>query len=162
MPGLGDRSEAGERPWTLVTAAACAVALLAIGCSTEDQSPVPVECKATPEAVARALERAPEPVTLGGTSIPDCFTRASDPADIQAMGLALTETAADLSASARARPESEAAVRLGYLVGAVEAGASGTQGIHDELMRRLRQELVGVNTGSSAFREGERAGRESG
>jgi hypothetical protein len=141
---------------------AAAAAIGAAGCSTDDESPVPVACKATPAALERGLADAPEPVTLDGTPISECFTRASDPADIQAMGIALTEVAADLSAAARARPDSDAAVRLGYLVGAVREGASGTQGIHDELLRRVEQELAAVDTSSSAFREGERAGRESG
>lgn len=141
---------------------AIVAAAIVTGCSTTDESPVPVACKSTPESVRRALRSAPEPVTLGGTPISDCFTRASDPGDIQAMGIAFTETAADLSGPARAAPGGAAAVQLGYLVGAVREGASGTQGIHDELARRVEQELSGVDTRSNAFATGERAGRESG
>lgn len=123
---------------------------------------MPVACKSTPEAVGRALRDAPDQVTLDGTPISDCFTRAGDPADIQAMGIAFTEAAADLSGPARANPEGEAALRLGYLIGAVREGASATQGIHDELARRVEQELAGVDTTSGTFATGERAGRESG
>jgi len=142
--------------------AAIVAAAIVAGCSTADENPVPVACKSTPETVRRALREAPEPVTLEGTPISDCFTRASDPGDIQAMGIALTETAADLSGPARANPEGNAAVQLGYLIGAVREGASATQGIHDELARRVEQELAGVDTSSGAFATGEQAGRESG
>ena len=137
-------------------------AVIVAGCSTADETPVPVACKSTPEDVRRALRDAPEQVTLDGTPISECFTRASDSGDLQAMGIALTEAAADLSGPARANPEGEAAVQLGYLVGAVREGASGTQGIHDELARRVEQELAGIDTHSGAFAAGERAGRESG
>lgn len=162
MAGGAVRSAAGGGRLGAVACAAAAAAIGAAGCSTDDESPVPVACRSTSSALERALADAPEPVTLDGTPISECFTRASDPANIQTMGLALTEVAADLSAAARERPNGDAAVRLGYLVGAIREGASGTQGIHDELVRRVEQELAAVDTSSSAFREGERAGRQSG
>ena len=139
-----------------------AVAAVAAGCSTGDETAVPASCLVTAEAVQRALENAPDPVTLRGTPISGCFTRGSDPADIQSIGFAFTDAAADLSQEARERPRGDAAVELGYLVGAVRAGAGQTQGIHDELLRRVEQEVVGVDTSSDAFTSGERAGSESG
>jgi hypothetical protein len=134
----------------------------ATGCSTEDEGGLPVACQATAESVRRALERAPESVTLDGTSISDCFTRASEPGDIQSIGFAFTEAAAELARDARENPGGDSALELGYLLGAVRAGASDTSGIHDELVRRVEQELAEVDTNSQAFSEGERAGLESG
>ena len=40
-------------------------------------------------------------------------------------------------ARARRRPDGPEATRLGYLVGAMRRGASATQGIHDEMIRRV-------------------------
>jgi hypothetical protein len=145
---------------------AALIALLAAasstGCSTEDQSGLPVACQSTSESVRRALEQAPESVTLDGTPISDCFTRASEPGDVQSIGFAFTEAAAELAREARKNPDGDSALELGYLVGAVRAGASDTAGIHDELVRRVEQELAEVETSSEAFTEGERAGLESG
>jgi hypothetical protein len=140
---------------------ACAAAT-ASGCSTSEEGGVPVSCQATGEAVRRALDSAPEPVTLDGTAISDCFARGSESGEVQTIGFAFTEAAAELSREARQRPEGDAALELGYLVGAVRAGAGRTQGIHDELVRRVEQELHGVDTSSDAFAAGERAGLESG
>jgi len=53
-------------------------------------------------------------------------------------------------------------VQLGYLAGALKRGSEQTQGLHSELVRRVDQELVRVDRTSSAFRRGERAGRELG
>jgi hypothetical protein len=145
-------------------AAAASLAVLAIaGCSTEEEeTEAPVACKSPPGAILRALESAPDPVALDGTPLAECFARPSDTADVQAVGFAFTEAAADLAADARTEPESDAALELGYLVAAARAGASETPGIYDELVRRLEQELHGVDTDSKAFVAGERAARDPG
>ena len=145
-----------------IAVAASLAALAAAGCSTEEESEAPVACKSPPEAILRALESAPDPVALDGTPLSECFARPSDTADVQAIGFAFTEAAADLAADARAEPESESALELGYLIAATRTGASETPGIYDELVRRLEQELQGVDTGSEAFVAGERAAREPG
>lgn len=132
------------------------------GCSNEGPTTVPVECKAGPQAVRSALASAPEPVTLDGVPLSGCLTRASDAGDLQAVGAAYVEVAAELATDARRDPEGPAAEQLGYLTGAVRRGAATTQGIHEELRRRLEQELSIVDTGSAAFQEGERAGRATG
>ena len=141
---------------------AVAAALAAAGCSSDEESEAPAACKSPPDAILRALERAPDAVELDGTSLAECFARPSDTADVQAIGFAFTEAAANLAADARAQPESEASLELGYLLAAVRVGAAETPGIYDELVRRLEQELQGVDTGSKAFLAGERAGREPG
>jgi hypothetical protein len=151
----------GARGPTTVLLTAC-IAVAVAGCSTAEEEGTPVSCQATGAAVQRALESAPEPVTLDGTPLSECFAPGSEPGELQTVGFSFTEAAAELSREARQRPEGEAAVELGYLVGAVRAGADRTQGIHDELVRRVEQELRGVDTSSNAFAAGERAGLESG
>lgn len=144
--------------WLLAPLAAAVL----VACGSDEEGGVPDACTAPPQEVRDALASAPEPVTLDGTPISGCFAQVSDNADIQALGFTFTEVASELSAVARARPESKAALELGYLVSAVREGASETPGIYDELVRRLEQELHGVDTRSQAFTAGERAGKDSG
>jgi hypothetical protein len=101
-------------------------------------------------------------VRVDGVPISACFVRASDAADVTAVGTEYLAVASGLAERARRRPEGAAALRLGYLVGAMRRGAHGTQGIHDEMVRRAEQELLALDTTSEAFRRGERAGRRSG
>jgi hypothetical protein len=112
--------------------------------------------------VTKALAAAPGAVRVEGTKLSDCFNRAANPSEIQEVGSVFVAAAEKLSADARLRPHSPAALRLGYLIGAVRHGASRTQGIHYETQRRIEQELTGVNTRSPEFVEGERAGERSG
>ena len=129
-------------------------------CASQGELIAPVECKTGPEALRRALADAPGEVRLRGTPLSECLARASDQADIQAVGSAFVEVAAELAPEARAGPNGREALELGYLVGAARSGA--TPGLHDELVRRLEQELAGVDTSSPAFRRGERAGSAAG
>jgi hypothetical protein len=138
-----------------------AMALAVGGCGNGDHA-VPVACKGGTGPVRAALARAPARVDLDGTRLSDCFTRSSDPADIQQVGAAYVAAAAGLADGARLRPEGPEALRLGYLVGAARRGAGRTQGVHDELVRRIEQELGGVNTRSAAYRRGYGAGRDHG
>jgi hypothetical protein len=134
--------------------------LLAVGCGGEE-SRVPVAC--LEGNVSQALAQAPGEVRLeGDTKLSECFNRAAEPAEIQQIGAVFLEAAEKLSAEARAKPHSPAALQLGYLVGAVRHGAGRTQGIHYETQRRIEQELIGVNTKAAEFVEGERAGERSG
>jgi hypothetical protein len=50
----------------------------------------------------------------------------------------MVAAATRLNTEAREEPSGEAAFRLGYLLGAAERGAEGTEGIHADLLRRLR------------------------
>lgn len=128
----------------------------------EDDPAMPTACRAGAPAVRAALEHAPGEVRLERTPLSQCLMPASTPGDLQEVGGAYVAVAADLAFEARADPDGPAATRLGYLIGAVRRGADRTQGIHAELVRRMEQELVIVDTRSPAFREGERAGREAG
>ncbi len=132
------------------------------GCSSGDDEGVPVACKEGPDGVQAALARAPARVEVGGTPLSECFTRGADSADLQQVGASYVTVASRLADQARLRPESPAALRLGYLVGASRRGAAGTQGVHEELMRRIEQELSGVDTRSAAYRRGFEAGRARG
>jgi hypothetical protein len=107
-----------------------------------------------------ALQRAPAPVRLSdGTSISDCLAHDADSGDIQNVGsmlLTITQKLADAPGS------NATLVQLGYLSGAVHAGAQKAQGVDSELERRIDQELDAVDRSSPAFRRGERAGRANG
>jgi hypothetical protein len=135
------------------------LALVAIGCGN-DEHRVPVAC--LDGDVSAALAKAPGEVRVDGTKLSDCFNRAATPAEIQEVGAVFLVAAEKLSARARTSPHSQAALQLGYLVGAVRHGAGHTQGIHYETQRRIEQELIGVNTRSPEYVEGETAGERSG
>lgn len=143
--------------------AALAIALSAGGCSSggEDRS-VPVACKEGPDSVRTALARAPARVELDGTPLSECFTRGAEGADLQQVGASYLAVASSLADAARLEPEGPQALRLGYLVGATRRGASETQGVHEELVRRIEQELAGVDTRSAGYTRGYRAGRTRG
>jgi hypothetical protein len=143
--------------------AALAIALSLGGCSKSDGDPaVPVACKEGADAVRAALARAPARVELDGTPLSECFAPASNAADLQLIGASYVTAAARLADTARQRPEGPEALRLGYLVAAVERGSGRTQGVHEELYRRIVQELNGVNISADAYRRGHRAGKEHG
>ena len=135
-------------------------ALILAGCGSS--SGVPAACKEGPAAFEAALRAAPGAVRVGETPISHCFTRASEAGDAQALGFAVLPAVRHLATAARSRPHGPAALRLGYLVGAVRRGASDDQGIYGELVRHVESELDGVDTRSPEFRRGELAGRARG
>ena len=142
---------------------ALAIALSVGGCSSDDDDEtVPVACKEGPESVRVALARAPAQVELDGTPLSDCLTRGAGSADVQQVGASYVSVAASLADAARRRPNGAEATQLGYLVGATRRGAARTQGVHEELARRIEQELSGVDTDSPAYRRGYQTGRSHG
>ena len=117
--------------------AALGVLLLA-GCGSSEPDPMPAACLDEPAAVARALERAPAAVTLAdGTPLSRCVALARREGDLQALGVVLTQVADGLRARVEAEPA--AALRLGYLVGAVRRGEPQTPGLTSQLARRIEQ-----------------------
>ncbi len=134
--GLYDRLVG--RPRTATTAAASTLALLLAGCSTQDRALAPA-CTGEPEAVLAALRRAPEPVTLrDGTKLSACISVARSAADLQTLGITLVRVADSLRG--RAAGDDRAALQLGYLAGAVQAGARhASGGIAGQLARRVEQ-----------------------
>jgi hypothetical protein len=115
-------------------------ALLLAGCGSSERGPTPLACVAVdPAPVTRALEHAPGPVALAdGTSLSRCVRVAAHrDVDLQLLGVRLTRVADDLRPRAAGDPV--AALRLGYLVGAVRRGAAQTPGLAAQLARRLEQ-----------------------
>lgn len=136
-----------------------AAALAACG---SDARPPPAACTDGPGPLRRALAQAPGRVTLDGDPLSACFTKGSDADDLQRVGSAWVSVAAELADDARRNPEGEAALRLGYLVGAAHRGAGNSPGLHMDLVRRLDQESRPLGRRSRALRSGLRAGRRVG
>ena len=115
-----------------------AVALTAAaGCGATDVT-TPVACLEGADAYVKALEGAPERVALpGGVGISECLVENQSGGDLATVGSAMVEVATELNAQARAEPGGEANLRLGFLLGAAQRGADGTEGVHAELIRRL-------------------------
>ena len=125
-------------PGVAFAVAIVAAAAIAAGCTREPPAPWPAACDAAPREIAAALRSAPGPVTLGGRiRLSDCVRHAQADADMQTIGASYTSVADDLAR--RATASSQAALQLGYLIGAARRGARHTTGIHLELVRRLEQ-----------------------
>ena len=117
------------------------IALLALavlaGCGSTDSS-TPVACLEGEGVYLKALDNAPGEVKLGEeTLISECLAENQKAGDLATVGTALVGVATKLNAEARAEPGGDANLQLGYLLGAAERGASQTDGIHAELIRRL-------------------------
>ena len=122
---------------TAIAALACAALALAAGCGSQDEA-TPVACLEGAGAYEKALAAAPGEVRLQGeTPISDCLVRNQSGGELAGVGEAMVTVATALNAEARAAPGGGAALRLGYLLGAVQRGAEGSEGIHSDLVRRL-------------------------
>lgn len=107
------------------------------GCGGEDPE-APAACFNGADAYLTALEDAPGEVRLEGvTPISDCLTDGQSGGDLGQVSQQVIEVATRLNAEARRDPSGEATVELGYLVGAIQEGASTTGGIHRDLVLRL-------------------------
>lgn len=104
-------------------------ALVAIaGCGDSEES-VPVACLEGP-ALYFGNGRS-------DVRISDCLTENQAGGELAEVGAAMLAAATRLNAEARADPGGGANLQLGYLLGAAQLGASRTEGIHAELVRRL-------------------------
>jgi hypothetical protein len=125
---------------------------------------LPPACQTDAGTIERALAAAPGRVVLaGGTRLSDCVTGARQEGQLQTIGALLSAVADGLAPRAARSPR--VALALGYLLGAVQRGASRTNGIHGELVRRLEQdgELEGAPAANAAaLRRGVQAGRQHG
>jgi hypothetical protein len=120
----------------LSSIAAIAVALT-VGCGSTDES-TPVACLEGARTYLRALEDAPGTVRLQGeTPISDCLAENQAGGALATVGTAMVAAATELNAEARLDPGGAESLQLGYLLGAAQRGADGTEGIHAELLRRL-------------------------
>lgn len=120
----------------IALALATAVAVFC-GCGQPSDT-TPVACLEGESAYLKALDAAPGEVKLRGEAlISECLAENQKAGDLATVGTALVATATKLNAQARAEPGGDANLQLGYLLGAAERGASQTDGIHVELIRRL-------------------------
>lgn len=116
---------------------ALALTLLAVGCGNMDDS-TPAACLEGAGAYLAALGDAPGEVRLSGeVEISECLAENQQAGDLATVGAAMLGTATRLNAEARAEPGNGANLQLGYLLGAAQRGAARSEGIHDELVRRL-------------------------
>ncbi|HEV7805106.1 MAG TPA: hypothetical protein VGO80_04765 [Solirubrobacteraceae bacterium] len=115
------------------------LALTLAACGSSEPAAVPLACAGEPSSIVRALDAAPGAVALSdGTRLSRCVRLAAHrDGDMQSLGLALTRAVDGLRDAAAADPV--AALRLGYLVGAVRRGAAQTPGLAAQLARRLEQ-----------------------
>jgi hypothetical protein len=115
----------------------CLIAAFVAGCGKQDDS-TPVACLEGSQTYVRALATAPVEVKLDGeTPISDCLAENQQGGDLATVGEALVGAATALNAESRAEPGGDANLQLGYLIGAAQRGADGTEGIHTDLLRRL-------------------------
>jgi hypothetical protein len=144
------------------------LALLVAGCGSSDGGDTPAACLAPAATYLKALEAAPDPVRLAGeTPISGCLVKDQSAGDLADVGASLVRAATLLSASAQRDPGGEQPVRLGYLVGAVQEGASETSGIHTDLVRRIEAsprylKPRGTSPFDLAYARGYAAGRSGG
>ncbi len=154
----------------VVMAAVLAAVLALVGCGTE-QAVLSAGCTEDDGSVVAALEGAPEDVVLAdGTRLSDCVANGLDDADLQNIGITYHRAAERLRGRAEdgsGAAAEEAALQLGYLVGATRRGASGTNGVMAELQRRI-ENVAGRYTddatpaGRSALERGLEAGERLG
>jgi hypothetical protein len=141
------------------------LAVAGIGCGSQDDS-TPVACLEGARAYEKALQDAPGEVLLQGeTQISDCLASNQQAGDLSRVGEEMVETATSLSALAREEDGGDAAVQLGYLVGAAERGAETSEGIHSDLVRRLTvaaRYAPGGEPLSAAFMRSYKAGYAAG
>jgi hypothetical protein len=152
---------------TAALAAAVGLVLCAGGCTKEPPA-MPSACTDTSrDGYERALAAAPGAVRLpGGVAISSCTRRVRSDAELQNLGTVVHGVAESLAERAATRADADAALRLGYLVGAVGAGAERSSGIASELARRVESATSRVVDGpaevAAALRRGGAAGRARG
>jgi hypothetical protein len=113
-----------------------------------------------------ALAAAPGAVRLpGGVAISTCTRHVKTDAELQNLGTLVHGVAEGLAERARGG-DAGAALRLGYLAGAIGAGADRSNGIAAELARRVETTGAGLVDGSAAVSDaltrGATAGRANG
>jgi hypothetical protein len=98
--------------------------------------------------------------------ISECLTPSQGTGELENIGQEMIVTATKLNAEARRDPAGQAAVELGYLIGAVSKGADSA---HTDLVRRLNASAQFSESGKTlplefqqAFGRGYAAGLRSG
>lgn len=137
-----------------VVPAVAALALAAAGCGGQAPKPLADGCTASPDALVETLRTAPGPVLLeDGARLSRCVADGTDEGELQTVGIAFSRAAERLRETAETDPE--AALRLGYLVGATQKGATRTNGVMAELVRRI--EVAAGRTSDDATPAAQRA-----
>lgn len=144
------------------------------GCG-QGSSDTPVACVEGPEVWSEALGSAPGTVRIQGEAlISECLPENQDAGRQATVGEYALRVATGLARAERtggkalaSDPKSltpvEAASRAGYLVGALERGASETGGIHAALVDRVESAATnGLEDQPAAVREAFAAGRTAG
>jgi hypothetical protein len=158
------------RPLRIATLRAGALAtvllLVLAGCSKQEREGVPVGCFGEPAELMSALRQAPGAVALqDGTRLSRCVSTARTDGDLQSLGISFGRLADALRA--RTETDPSAALQLGYLAGAVRAGARRAPGgLADQLARHIHQ-LAELEPGAppaaaTALARGLRAGEGHG
>jgi hypothetical protein len=156
---------------SVVMGSVLAAVLAVAGCGGGDETLLASGCTQDDGSVVAALEGAPDEVVLAdGTRLSDCVANGLDDADLQNIGITYhraAERLRDQAQEASGPAAQDAALRLGYLVGATRKGASGTNGVMAELQRRI-ENVAGRYTdkatpaGRSALERGLEAGERLG
>jgi hypothetical protein len=87
----------------------------------------------------------------GTTPIRSCVVPAQASGALQTVGKSVVDAATVLNAEVRRTGVKEAIVQLGFLVGAVQEGASGTGGVHNDLVLRLDSAARFTGPGGEPF-----------
>jgi hypothetical protein len=155
---------------TLIAAGAAALVALA-GCGSSETPETPAACLQPAAGYLEALESAPGDVRLEGTTaISSCLVDDQASGALQTVGKSVIDAATDLNSRILRDPDPRAIIELGYLVGAVQEGASETGGIHQDLVLRLDTAARYTGPGGKpfgaeferSFGEGYAAGQASG
>lgn len=150
-----------------ITLAGATLILLTLGGCAGEEVDTPTACVSGPAVLEKALERAPGPARLEGRfPISDCLLPEQRAGDLMEFGSAAVGVGTSLGREAR-NPGPKgiaAAIRAGYLVGAMEKGAQDTGGIHAVLIDRVRSAATNGMTGTAIthFRIGYEAGQRLG
>ncbi|MDX6582651.1 MAG: hypothetical protein QOI10_1835 [Solirubrobacterales bacterium] len=118
--------------------AGAAAALVLAGCGATEPPATPAACLVPGTEYLRALEAAPGEVRLpDNTPISSCLVPDQASGALQTVGKSIIDAATELNRQILRDPDPRTIIRLGYLVGAVQEGASGTGGVHHDLILRL-------------------------
>ena len=135
----------------LLTAGAAALTALC-ACGSDEPPETPVACLEPASAYLEALERAPGEVRLDGTTpISSCLVPDQASGPLQTVGKSVVDAASALNAEVRRGGDERSIVELGYLVGAVQEGAAGTGGVHNDLVLRLDSAARFTGPGGEPF-----------
>jgi hypothetical protein len=127
------------------------IALALAGCGSSDSSSTPDACLLPTKAYLAALADAPGEVRLAGdVPLSDCLGETQGPGELADVGQTVIGVATQLNGRARHDPGGRETVMLGYLVGAVQQGASQASGIDADLVRRL-DAAARFNPGGGSF-----------